>query len=188
MRFDFPTFGLHVNGDDVVEGLDEGWNPFVGGHRVAALAPVQPGARFWEAIQGGRAATLYEVMLARARSRHRVALDVRAAEPGRLKGVELALTPRGFDGDVDVQLRVLFEREARAAAALFDPDAPRDDSEVDVCVFCQRVRAFDWVEPDLAVEQLRVLPDRPQPRLARTICSTCEDAVYSHCDTPRLRI
>lgn len=167
---------LLIGVDDSIVGLDDGWNDFVQRQRVGSFLPASLGTRL--AVEGATATALYELMRWRARSQHPVSLDIWAASPDRTTKVELALELVGED--VALRLAPLFDRR-REPLRLFDRAAERGDDRVTVCGFCQRVRAFDWAEPETAIRQLRIRADGPQPQLAPGVCDDCERHVYAAC-------
>lgn len=178
---------LRVDGTDVVTAVDERWNELVSRRRVGALRPAEPGRPFWESVDNGDALALYRVMLERARSRFRVGIDVRFVDAGGAARGELGLVLRDQAGTVELSLRVL--REQRTwSQPLFDPDATRSLEEVSVCDFCQRALGFDWVEPEVALRQLRVPADGPWPRTHAAICDDCERGIYAACHASRLGV
>lgn len=182
-----PT--LRVDGDGLVSQLDDHWNDFVAAHRVGALRPAAAGTPFWEAVESGDTFSLYGVMLERARGRFRVAFDVRAVTRASVSRAELVLAPVLGDRNAAVQLSLRVLREQRRwSLDLFDPEAPRGHEEVQVCDFCQRVVGFDWVEPEVALRQLRIPEIGPQPRLHSSVCEDCERGIYAACHASRLRV
>jgi hypothetical protein len=178
---------LRVDADGVVASVDDRWNEFVGRHRIAGLRPVAAGTPFFEAVENGDTYALFGVMLERARNRYRVGVDVRAVTPEYASRVELALALCDPSGTVELTLRVLREQR-RWTIGLFDASAPRGHEEVEVCDFCQRVVGFDWVEPDVALRQLRVPAAGPYPRLHASVCDPCERTIYATCQASRLRV
>src|SRR6185437_1245147 len=101
----FERLSLRVNGANAVGDVTDAWNRLVGGHRLAALTATAVGEPLHHAVENGDAYALYETLLERARSRYRVAVDVRAVSPAEVTRCELSLVPRGFDGEVELSLR-----------------------------------------------------------------------------------
>jgi hypothetical protein len=178
---------LRIDPNDVVVAVDDAWNELVGTHRVAALQPATVGMPLSETVANGDAYTLYEVMLERVRTRFRVAVDVRAVSAQRAVRCELGLVLKSVEGEVELSLRILREQR-RWTLPLFDPDAPREHEAVKVCDFCQRVLGFDWVEPEIALRQLRVGATGAQPRLHAGVCDDCERAIYHAANASRLGV
>jgi hypothetical protein len=178
---------LRIDAADVVVAVDEAWNDFVAKHRVGALRPAVVGQPLWETVENGDAHSLYGVMLERVRTRFRVAVDVRAVSPEHAVRAELGLVLRNLEGEVELSLRVLREQR-RWSLPLFDPATPRLHESVRVCDFCQRVLGFDWVEPEIALRQLRVGTTGAQPRLHAGVCDDCERAIYAAANASRLGV
>jgi hypothetical protein len=178
---------LRIDAADVVVAVDDSWNSLVGTHRVGALQPATVGQPLWETVANGDAHSLYEVMLERVRTRFRVAVDVRAVSREHAVRAELSLVLRNLEGEVELSLRILREQR-RWTLPLFDPAAPRQHESVRVCDFCQRLLGFDWVEPEVALRQLRIGATGPQPRLHAAVCDDCERAIYAAANASRLGV
>lgn len=178
---------LRIDAADMVVAVDDSWNELVGAHRVAALQPAVVGASFREAVTNGDAHALFGVMLERVRTRFRVAIDVRAVSSQRAVRMELGLVLRTIEGEAELSLRILREQR-RWTLPLFDPDAQRLHESVRVCDFCQRVLGFDWVEPEVALRQLRLGATGAQPRLHAGVCDDCERAIYAAASASRLGV
>lgn len=187
MQSSFFVISLTIDGNDVVAQAGEGWDDFLREYRVASLQTVQEGMSFSSVVASPKADSLFRAMFARARDRYPVAVEVRAFASDRVSGGELLLRSRGFDGAVEISLRLLSQR-ALEPIPLLDPNAARDHSELSLCVFCGRLRAFEWVDPPVAVQQLRIDQDGPQPTLSEDACRDCEDAVLAQCALSRLQL
>lgn len=187
MRGIWDAPALRLDGEDVVVAVDEEWNAFVAEHRVAALRPTVVGAPLAEIVANGDMLTLVGVVLERVRTRFRVAVDVRAVSPSHALRCELSAVLLTAEGEVALALRVL--REQRVwRLPLFDPEAPRLHESVRVCDLCQRVLGFDWVEPEVALRQLRIASAGPQPQLHADVCDDCERAVFAAASASRLGV
>jgi hypothetical protein len=161
---------LRVDASGVVSALAADWNAFVGRRFVGCLASASVGKPF--RTLGGAAASVYDRLFDEARRHSPSSHDVWATAHDRLTKVEL--TVRRREGDVEIGLAPLFEREREQALPFFDLDAPRGDDAIRACGFCGRLYGFRWVEAETALRQLRVDRHALQPRLSPDVCLDCE--------------
>jgi hypothetical protein len=170
---------LRIDAEGGVELVDDRWNAFVAGRRVAALTPIDDGAPFRSAIEGGDAAALYDRILERARRGHSVDVDVIAMSATERMRLVLRVAPDGH-GAIDLGLRTIHRRRT-LPVPLFDPDSERSDESVKSCAFCQRIFGFSWEEAHSSLRQLRIEADEPQPLLRSAVCDDCERSIYASC-------
>jgi hypothetical protein len=166
---------VRVDPAGIVSGLSAEWNDFLRERFVGCLTPATVGTRFLP--RGGGAETLYAQLFEHVRRFGPLSLDVWSATATVATKLELTLHRR--DGQVELALEPLFEREHDPALRFFDPETPRGDDGIRACGFCQRLYAFRWAEPELALLQLRVDPYGLQPQLKPDVCLDCEHRIRS---------
>lgn len=177
--------------DDVVYRIDnrdrlchvnDAWEAFArdnGGEGFDAKHVL--GRSLWSYVRDLRLGQVYHHVIADARRGREVRLRFRCDAPGRRRLLEMTVC--GTEGGA-VQFRTHELATAhRPHEALLDASTPRTGMPVDVCSWCNRVRAGDaWLEVEQAVERMHLMLRSVLPPLEHGTCEHCLDTIMRELD------
>jgi hypothetical protein len=170
-------FVHRVDAGDRIVSADENWVAFAAENGLPSLtAEAVRGKVLWDFISERTTREFYVILAQKARkSGKMISVPFRCDGPECRRFMRMVILPVRDDG---LEFRsVLVREEARRRAALFDPQAPRSDELIPVCAWCKKVKAWDWMEVEQAVEELRLFEETRLPAITHGICPECRAAL-----------
>jgi len=160
-----------IDAEDRVLETGEDWGRAATDNDAPELLDVR-GTNLFSAITDATLAELWRLILANVRdTQEGRRFDLRCDAPALRRFIALDVRP-------DEGGRVTFcSREARVEVrepvVLLDRRTERNDSLLQVCAWCARVKAPAWMPIEAAVERLMLFEQRPLPRISHGICPEC---------------
>ncbi len=175
---DERTFIHRIDGDDVIEFVNQEWIEFAAENWDADAARRVPGTPIWDYVANRSVRHLLQVVVERLRGSGRtVTLPYRCDSPECRRFMEMELEVVAFD-KVEFRSRILRE-EPREPVPLLDPEAARSPEMLVMCSWCKRVDVPPWMEVEQAVEALNLFGPEEVPTITHGICDECRDQVLS---------
>jgi hypothetical protein len=158
----------HINSDDVLTYVDDGWKAdAVAGH-APALAHGAVGTPLFAHLTGEAVRTVYRRLLEKVRTGKRISFTFRCDAPSLRRLLEMYIRPLG-GGNVAFETRTVFEMP-RDRIPLLDPDVKRTAAAVSLCPWCERIKIEDWIELEDAVRTGFVPASGEQPTITYALC------------------
>ena len=109
-----------------------------------------------------------------------VEVPFRCDGPDSARDMRLVMTalPAHF-----IQCEAVLDAEASTARMpLWDGAATRTNDVLVACSWCKRLRvAREWLEPEHAIQALRLFQHAAMPLLSHSVCPPCEARLVSDC-------
>lgn len=160
-----------IDGSDTIVFTNEGWFEFA---RLNGLAkPNVLGTSLWSHITDKTTAHLYQTIVQRLRRGRNVAqVSFRCDAPGERRFMVLEM--KAEDGGAILFRSVTCEARNRLPVSLIDATVARNGRFLTMCSWCKRVLlAAQWVETEIAMEQLGLLASGALPQITHSICPAC---------------
>jgi hypothetical protein len=153
--------------------VDDAWSRFASENGAPELVPPGPLRKsILSFISDPTTRQIYHDVFAAARRRGTISFPLRCDSPSLRRFLRLNVTATDDAGFL-VRSTVL-KVEARPAVLLLETSEPPSDEFLRGCSWCKR---FDvrgqWVEVEVAIEQLRLFEGQPLPRISHGMCETC---------------
>jgi len=173
------SFSYDISARNEVIKLSANWVSLVEGSSVGELAPDQIlGRSIWDFISGRGTRHIFEILFEKVRRRGELArFNFRCDSPDCRRFMSLEVHPLDA-GSLRLVGRTL-DSEYRPTVRLLDEGTARTKDFLTVCSWCKCVRLprGDWVEVEVAVQELGLFQEAPLPTLTHGICSDCEKQI-----------
>lgn len=160
---------------DKIIYVNSNWSRFAEENGLNAK-PGSPviGSSLWGHISDKTTIYLYQLLIQKVR-RTKQPLKVRfrgdSPELRRFMVMEIA----HLDPQLIIEFRSsMLRHEKRARLDLLDPKAPRNQDLLFMCVWCKKVKAGEWLEPEDAALVLNLFEQAAQPMISHVTCPACE--------------
>jgi hypothetical protein len=167
-------FIYRVNAEDNIVSVDANWTRFAVENGLALpIAEKMAGNSLWDYLSDLTTRHLYRIFMHRVRqSGHDIMVPFRCDAPDRRRFMRMTIA-RLPDSGVEFR-SVLLHEEPRAIVPLLDPGVPRRADFLEMCSWCKKIRAPDWMEVEEAVERLKLFEATPLPWVSHGCCPDCE--------------
>jgi hypothetical protein len=177
-------FIYRVDAQDRITFVDANWLSFAAKNGLPALTAEAVGGKvLWDFITEPTSRQFYKIFAAQARATgHIITVPFRCDGPEQRRFMKMFIVPQPEGA---LEFRSLLEREeARPRVDLFDAKTPRTGEFISVCAWCKQVKAADWVEAEVAVQELQLF-NRPRlPQISHGICPDCSKALVRLAGSP----
>lgn len=164
-----------LNSQDEFIYLNQEWIDFANANDASDLLPQNVLSRpLWDFISDETTGQLYREILYHVRAGQPTSFAFRCDAPEYRRYMEMTITARGGDGEVQFQTRPL-QVEERPQQALLERHALRADELLRMCGWCKHVNVGGerWVEVEEAVTVLQLFELSALPQLTHGICEAC---------------
>lgn len=167
-----------INEKDEIIYVGGGWERFAKdnhGHGLEGEA-VQ-GRVLWEFVSGPATRDLYKRLLTRVRSGQPARFTLRCDGPAHRRLLEMTISMEGSD-TVEFATRSL-EVVERDPIALLGASTSRSEAMLVVCAWCNRIQVGpqEWMEVELAIDQLNLFEADRMPQVTHGICNDCLESM-----------
>lgn len=174
-----PPIRYRLDFQDRIRSVSGGWLEFARRNGATALELDAVVSRpLWDFVAGKETRHLYSLVFEAARNNHKsVSFPFRCDSPTHRRYMQLSVAPLA-NGALEIATVLVWE-EPRPYAALFDPDAIRDDRFLTVCSWCKcvLVSSNEWGEVETAIRRLDLFGAKRLPQLTHGVCATCESQI-----------
>ncbi|MGO8837194.1 MAG: hypothetical protein ACLQAH_10305 [Limisphaerales bacterium] len=177
-------FIYRVDAQDRITFVDANWLAFAAENGLPALtAEAVTGKVLWDFISDLTSRQFYKIFAGKARETGQIiAVPFRCDGPEQRRFMKMFIVPQPEGA---LEFRSLLEREeARPGVGLFDANVPRNGDYISVCAWCKRAKASDWVEAEVAVQELRLFHQPRLPQISHGICPDCKKALLLLAESP----
>ena len=169
-----PTLSYAIDEHDHLIRVDEGYYRFAeeNGWQDAGSSL---GRSLWDYVAGRDLVKLQRMLIRRIRDEvGDVELPFRCDGPAVRREMEIRIVARPGGRVVLFSAQLRTEKEREVPQPLLDPEAPRSETLVGMCSWCDRFEVDgEWVEVEEAARRLQLF-DRPElPALSHGICPDC---------------
>ena len=135
------------------------------------------GRVLWEFISGPATRDLYKRLLTRVRSGQPARFTLRCDGPAVRRLLEMTISMEGGDS-VEFATRGLSVVK-RDPIALLATSTKRSEAMLVVCAWCNRIRVSpdQWMEVELAIDQLNLFAADRLPQVSHGICTDCLESM-----------
>lgn len=164
-----------IDDEDRLIKVDDGYYRFAAENGWAGAGD-SLGRSIWDFVAGHDVQKLQRLLLRRVREGVRdVELPFRCDGPEVTREMEIRIAADKTGRVVLFSARLLGEEEREESQPLFDPDAPRDESDfLPMCAWCDRFLVEgEWVEVEEAARRLGLFRRTELPVLDHGICPQC---------------
>ncbi|HEU6447498.1 MAG TPA: PAS domain-containing protein [Verrucomicrobiae bacterium] len=169
-------FICRVDSEDKIIFVDAHWTQFAGENGSDLTPKAVIGNSLWIYMSDVTTRHLYRIFMHRVRHHRRdIMVPFRCDAPDRRRFMRMTLRPLSDDG-VEFSSELLRE-EPRQKVNLLDATFPRRTDFLEMCSWCKKVKAPDWVETEEGVARLRLF-DAPQlPWVSHSVCPECDKSL-----------
>lgn len=170
-------FVYRVDAEDKITFVDANWTPFAIENGLSRLTSAEVSNRLlWDFLSDITTRHLYRVFMHRVRGTgSEISFPFRCDAPDRRRFMKMTMRPLPESG-LEFCSQILRE-ELRPKVNLLDPNFPRRKDFVQMCSWCKKIKAPDWVEVEEGVARLDLF-DAPQvPWVSHSICPDCAQAL-----------
>lgn len=163
-----------INKHDEITCVGGGWERFAKDNDGRGLdGETLQGRVLWEFISGPATRDLYKRLLTRVRSGQTARFTLRCDGPAFRRLLEMTISMEK-DDTVEFATRSLNVVE-RDPIALLAASTTRSEAMLVVCAWCNRiqVRPQEWMEVELAIDQLNLFEADRLPQVSHGICNDC---------------
>lgn len=146
-----------------------------------AEAGTSLGRSLWDYVAGEEMRKLQRMLVRRIRDEvGDVELPFRCDGPSVRREMEIRIVARPGGRAVLFSARLCSEETREELQPLLDPEAPRDETTLTMCGWCDRFEIEgEWVEVEEAARRLELF-SRPQlPTLSHGICPRCHEMLLA---------
>lgn len=163
-----------INKNDEITCVGGGWEHFAkenDGHGLDG--ETLQGRVLWEFISGPATRDLYKRLLTRVRSGQTARFTLRCDGPAYRRLLEMTISMEK-DDTVEFATRSLKVVE-RDPIALLAASTTRSEAMLVVCAWCNRIQVSpqEWMEVELAIDQLNLFEADRMPQVSHGICNDC---------------
>ena len=178
-------FKYGVDRNDVLLGVSENWQSFSeeNGGGEGCYPQNIIGSSLWRHICDWETKQLYQTILERVRNHnHRATFSFRCDSPEKRRFLSLAVIPME-EASVAFESTII-NTELREPVALLSGEVERSQELLRICSMCKRIAisATEWVEVEIAVQQLGLFQKVVMPQFTHGICQSCFDAAMAELD------
>ncbi len=158
-----------VDGHDFIVDVGGAWESVA---RANGGLPRVLGRPLWDFVAGRDVRAIWQLLLRHVRTEQTsLSFLYRCDSPGLPRVMQMELTPEP-GGAVAFRSQFVRVLDEPSLTGRWDASGGRD--AVEVCGWCGRVRAGDWLAPGRAVDLLGLsAPEARRPRLTHGICDGC---------------
>lgn len=177
-------FICRVDARDRIAFVDANWTQFAVENGLAHLTAEEvAGVPLWRYVSDVTTRHFYDILLQRVRRTGRsIAVPFRCDAPDRRRFMCMTILPLA-DGALEFRSELLRE-EPRPKVDLLDTAFPRGPNFVEMCSWCKKVKAPDWVEVEEGVARLGVFDEPRLPRVSHGICPDCSRVLRQQLTKP----
>lgn len=163
----------HIDDQDQIVLVSETWDAFAlanEGHNILSSHVFR--RSIWDFISDPATEQIYRQVLKTIRSGRSLRFNFRCDSPARRRLLEMNIVS-GQRSTVIFNTRTLSE-EMRHPPAILGPRKPSSDKFVRMCGWCKKIdMGNQWVEVEVAMEQLRLFEEEKVPSITHGICGEC---------------
>lgn len=178
---DKRVFSYEISEYGTLVSANSEWFAFAAENSASELKPDSVlGRPLWKFIAGSEVRHLYHVIFNRLKETE-TALDLpyRCDSPDyrRLLNMHIAYRPERHL--FCFESRIL-SMERRKPVSLIDPNQAHGNGLLSMCSWCKKIllESSNWVEPELAIERLKLFERSSLPRISHGVCTDCEAALH----------
>ena len=160
-----------IDTGDRITFINSGWMHFA---ITNGLNPEQSksviGNRMWAYISDLTVRHFYKILMDKVRKTGKcIAVPFRCDSPDMLRLMEMKITKLG-DGALEFQNILIRQRRRKKPA--FAQTTPKQKMPL-MCLGCDKVKVTNWIEPDLAVRQMKIFEKTIAPLVSHDVCPQC---------------
>lgn len=177
-------FICRVDAADRIAFVNANWTQFAVENGLAQLTAKEvAGVSLWRYVSDSATRHLYGIFMQRVRQTGRsVTVPFRCDAPDRRRFMRMTIRPLA-EGGLEFHSELLRE-EPRSKVSLLDQAIPRGTDMLEMCSWCKKVKAPDWVEAEEGVARLKLF-DTPQlPQVTHGICPDCSQVLRQELKRP----
>ena len=179
------TYKYGVDRNDVVVGLSDNWQSFSeeNGGGEGCYPQNIVGSSLWRHVCEWETKHLYEIILQRVREyNHRATFSFRCDSPEKRRFLTLAVIPME-EASIAFESTII-NTEVREPVVLLNEGIKRSEEFLRICSMCKRIAISEteWVEVEIAVQQLSLFQKVVMPQFTHGICQSCFDAAMAELD------
>jgi hypothetical protein len=163
-----------IDANDQIVSVDDEWQRIADKISVSHVRADQVTGRvLWDFISDSTTRHIYQRIVSRVRAGRTARFTLRCDTPSLRR--LLRMTIRSDEtGVVEFRTEPL-EIVERAPVLLWSDEAARSDELIRACGWCKRVHidSDDWVEAEVAVEQLQLFERSALPHVTHGLCDQC---------------
>lgn len=167
-----------IDEKDEIVSVDDAWQHIADGMPLSHVrASEVTGRVLWDFIGDSTTRHIYQRIVARVRAGRTAQFTLRCDTPSLRRLLRMTIRSDA-NGAVEFCTEPLEEVE-RATVPLLSIDAARSDELLRACGWCNRVDidVDNWVEAEVAVEQLQLFERAALPYLTHGLCDRCLEAM-----------
>jgi hypothetical protein len=179
------TYKYGVDRNDILVRLSDNWQSFSdeNGGGEGCYPQNIIGSSLWRHVCEWQTRNLYEIILQRVREHnHRATFSFRCDSPEKRRFLTLAVIPEE-EASIAFESTII-NTELREPVALLNGGIKRSEEFLRICSMCKRIAisATEWVEVEIAVQQLGLFQKLIMPQLTHGVCQSCFDAAMAELD------
>jgi len=120
---------------------------------------------------------IYQILINRSRTKkEKLEFSFRCDSPDKRRFMLMKMTPMQ-DESIEFKSCIVRE-EIRDPILLLDKEIERSNDFLTICSWCNKIKVNEeeWVEVEIAIEQLTIFGEKALPKLSHGMCSCCLDA------------
>lgn len=159
--------------------FNDNWNPFALENSSAHLVAENiSGQSLFAYISGEELSQLWRYIIDGVRKRRTsVEFDFRCDSPDFKRFMRMRVWPHD---DRVVFTSTILRTKAASGLKIFDVNPPRSKLLILACSWCKSIKASEttWLDPEIAVERMRLLEHDHPPEISHGICPACYSNVW----------
>jgi hypothetical protein len=167
------VFICRIDSEDKIVFVDGHWLQFAGENGFNLGLENIVGKPLWEFLSDLTTRHLYRIFARRVRqSGKSLTMPFRCDAPDRRRFMQmtiLRLPENGLEF-----LSQLLREEPRPVVPLLAPEFPRTHEMIEMCSWCKKIKAPDWVEVEEGVLRLKLFDKEKLPWVSHSICPQCD--------------
>ena len=178
---DERVFRYEISEQGTLISANSEWFDFAAENGATEMVPDSVlGRPVWESIAGNEVRHLYRVMLDRLKeTESTLDMPYRCDSPEyrRLMNMRVFHIP---ERQVFCFESRILTMERRQPVILLESNQGHGDALLSMCSWCKKILSdsSDWLEPELAIQRLKLFESSTFPRISHGVCSDCKTQLY----------